>query len=55
VSEVFDKALVDAPCSGEGMQYKSDSKTTYRDEKNAQQLSKLQIQLLISGLKALKV
>ena len=55
VSEVFDKVLVDAPCSGEGMQYKSDSKTTYRDEKNAQQLSKLQIQLLISGLKALKV
>ena len=55
VSEVFDKVLVDAPCSGEGMQYKSDSKTTYRDEKNTQQLSKLQIQLLISGLKALKV
>ena len=55
MSEVFDKVFVAAPCSGEGMQYKSDSKTTYRDEKNAQQLSKLQVQLLISGLKALKV
>ena len=54
-SETFDKVLVDAPCSWEWMQYKSDKKVRQRDEKKSQKLSQLQIQLLISGLKALKV
>lgn len=53
--ESFDKVLVDAPCSWEGMQYKHDKTVHLRDQKWADQLAKLQIQLLISGLKALKV
>ena len=54
-SETFDKVLVDAPCSWEWMQYKSDKKVRQRDEKKSQRLSQLQIQLLTSWLKALKV
>ena len=53
--ETFDKVLVDAPCSWEGMQYKSDKKVRQRDEKKSKKLSDLQIQLLISWLKALNV
>ncbi len=53
--EIFDKVLVDAPCSWEWMQYKSDKKVRQRDEKKSKKLSDLQIQLLISWLKALRV
>ena len=53
--ETFDKVLVDAPCSWEWMQYKSDKKVRQRDEKKSKKLSDLQIQLLISWLKALKI
>ena len=53
--ETFDKVLVDAPCSWEWMQYKSDKKIRQRDEKKSKKLSDLQIQLLISWLKSLKV
>ena len=53
--ETFDKVLVDAPCSWEWMQYKSDKKVRQRDEKKSKKLSDLQIQLLISWLKAMKV
>lgn len=53
--ETFDKVLVDAPCSGEGMQYKHDKKVQMRDQKAADKLAKLQTQLLLSGIKALKV
>ena len=53
--ETFDKILVDAPCSWEWMQYKSDKKIRQRDEKKSKKLSDLQVQLLISWLKALKV
>ena len=53
--ETFDKVLVDAPCSWEWMQYKSDKKIRQRDEKKSRKLSDLQIQLLISWLKTLKV
>ena len=52
--ETFDKVLVDAPCSWEWMQYKSDKKVRQRDEKKSKKLSDLQIQLLISWLKSLK-
>lgn len=55
VSEIFDKVLVDAPCSGEGMNYKHDKTTHIRDPKIAQNFSKLQLELLVSGLKTLKV
>jgi hypothetical protein len=54
-SESFDKVLVDAPCSWEWMQYKSDKKIWQRDEKKSKKLSDLQIKLLISWLKSLKV
>ena len=53
--ELFDKVLVDAPCSWEWMQYKSDKKVWQRDEKKSKKLSNLQIQLLISWLKSLKI
>ena len=53
--ETFDKVLVDAPCSGEWMQYKSDKKVWYRDEKKSKKLSDLQTKLLISWLRSLKV
>jgi len=53
--ETFDKVLVDAPCSWEWMQYKSDKKVRQRDEKKSKKLSDLQIQLLISWFKSLKV
>ena len=53
--ETFDKVLVDAPCSWEWMQYKSDKKVWQRDEKKSRKLSALQIQLLISWLRSLKV
>jgi 16S rRNA C967 or C1407 C5-methylase (RsmB/RsmF family) len=53
--ETFNKVLVDAPCSWEWMQYKSDKKVRQRDEKKSKKLSDLQIQLLISWLKSLKV
>lgn len=54
-SEAFDKVLVDAPCSGEGMQYKHDKSVQLWDQKAAEKLAKLQFQLLLSGIKALKV
>ena len=53
--EMFDKVLVDAPCSWEGMQYKYDKNVVYWDEVSAEKLSILQKELLISWLKALKV
>ena len=53
--EIFDKVLVDAPCSWEWMQYKSDKKVWQRNEKKSRELSQLQIKLLISWLKSLKV
>jgi len=53
--EFFDKVLVDAPCSGEWMQYKSWKKVWQRDEKKSQKLSQLQTQLLISWLESLKI
>gem|GEM_PF-789123 len=37
------------------MQYKHDKTVHIWDQKSANQLAKLQVQLLISGLKALKV
>lgn len=53
--ESFDKILLDAPCSGEGMQYKHDKKVSYRDPKLAEQFAQTQKKLLHSALKALKI
>jgi len=53
--EMFDKVLVDAPCSWEWMQYKYDKDVVYWDQQAAEKLAKLQKELLISWLKSLKV
>lgn len=53
--ESFDKVLVDAPCSGEGMNYKHDKNTTYRDPRLAQEFSSLQYKILRSGLLSAKI
>lgn len=53
--ETFDKILLDAPCSGEWMQYKSEFKFYHWSPKYAKKLAKLQSQLLISAIKCLKV
>ncbi len=53
--ETCDQVLLDAPCSGEGMQYKSDFKIFSWNEKEVRKIANLQQELLISGLKALKV
>ena len=53
--ETFDKVLVDAPCSWEWMQYKSDKKVWQWNEKKSRELSRLQTKLLVSWLKALRV
>lgn len=53
--ELFDKVLVDAPCSWEWIQFKSWKKVRQRDEKKCRNLSDLQTQLVESWLKALKV
>jgi 16S rRNA C967 or C1407 C5-methylase (RsmB/RsmF family) len=46
--EQCDKVLLDAPCSGEGMQYKSDFKIYHWNEKQVKKLAYLQKELLIS-------
>jgi 16S rRNA C967 or C1407 C5-methylase (RsmB/RsmF family) len=53
--EQCDKVLLDAPCSGEGMQYKSDFKIYQRNEKAVRKLAHTQYELLLSGLNALKI
>lgn len=54
LSEQCDKVLLDAPCSGEGMQYKSDVNIYQRKEKATRKLAHLQKNLLITGINALK-
>jgi 16S rRNA (cytosine1407-C5)-methyltransferase len=55
LAEQCDKVLLDAPCSGEGMQYKSDFKVYQWNKKQVQKLAHLQTELLISGLTCLKI
>ena len=55
LSEQCDKVLLDAPCSGEGMQYKSDFKVYQWNEKVVRKIASVQEELLVSGLQALKV
>lgn len=52
--ESFDKILLDAPCSGEWMQYKHDKNVNYWNPKLANKFAKTQKQLFHSALKALK-
>ncbi|MEF2175447.1 MAG: hypothetical protein V3575_03150, partial [Candidatus Absconditabacteria bacterium] len=52
--EVFDHALVDAPCSGEGTGFKSDSALKFWNRKEINKISGTQFQLLVSAIKAVK-
>ncbi|MDA9129084.1 NOL1/NOP2/sun family putative RNA methylase [Candidatus Gracilibacteria bacterium] len=53
--EVFDKILLDAPCSGEGTAYKTDDALKYWNIKNIKRIAKLQYQLIESAFISLKV
>ncbi|GHV23660.1 hypothetical protein FACS189428_7430 [Clostridia bacterium] len=53
--EQCDKVLLDVPCSGEGMQYKSDFKVYRWEEKHIKKIAQTQKDLLLSGLAALKI
>ncbi|MDP2670614.1 MAG: hypothetical protein Q8O99_07065 [bacterium] len=52
--EIFDHVLVDAPCSGEGTKYKSDSALTFRRKEEINKITGTQFQLLVSAVKATK-
>jgi len=53
--EVFDKVLLDAPCSGEGTCYKWTDAIKYWNAKNIKSIAKLQFWLLESALMTCKV
>lgn len=53
--ELFDKVLLDAPCSWEWTAYKTDDSLKYRNIKNIKSISKLQLSLIDSAVKTLKV
>ena len=53
--EIFDKILLDAPCSWEWTAYKTDDALKYWNLKNIKRIAKLQFQLLESAFIALKV
>ena len=52
--EYFDKILIDAPCSGEGMFRKEPSMIKDWEEKGPEYYSKLQKEIIIQGAKMLK-
>ncbi len=51
----FDKILIDAPCSGLGIIQKKSEVAGWWDEKKVQVLADLQLRLLISAIKMLKI
>jgi 16S rRNA (cytosine1407-C5)-methyltransferase len=53
--EMFDKILLDAPCSWEGTAYKTDDALKYWNLKNIKRIAKLQFQLLEHAFITLKV
>lgn len=53
--EMFDKILLDAPCSGEGTSFKTDDALKFWNLKNIETIARLQLQLLDCALVALKV
>ncbi len=53
--EYFDKALVDAPCSALGILQKKGEVSGWWNEKQVEKIAYLQIKLLISAIKTLKV
>lgn len=52
--EIFDKVLLDAPCSGEGTAFKTDDALKFWNLKNIEQIAHLQFQLFESVLISLK-
>lgn len=52
--ETFDRILLDAPCSGEGIGFKAEESLKYWNVKNVKTIARLQEKLLIAGLTALK-
>ncbi|MDQ1343831.1 MAG: rRNA (cytosine1407-C5)-methyltransferase, partial [Patescibacteria group bacterium] len=52
--ETFDRVLLDAPCSGEGIGFKAEESLKYWNLKNVKTIARLQEKLLIAGLHALK-
>lgn len=52
--EIFDHALVDAPCSGEWTWFKSESALKFWNKKEINKISWTQFQLLVSAIKAVK-
>ncbi|USN59324.1 MAG: hypothetical protein H6767_04595 [Candidatus Peribacteria bacterium] len=54
VGELFDKVLLDAPCSGEGTGYKTDDALKYRNIKNIKRIAKLQFGLLEAAIQCCK-
>ncbi|MDD2487364.1 MAG: hypothetical protein PHS92_03270 [Candidatus Gracilibacteria bacterium] len=55
LTETFDKILLDAPCSGEGIGFKAIETLRYWNLKNVKKIADLQEKLFESGLNALKV
>ena len=55
IYELFDKILLDAPCSGEWTAFKADESLKYWNLKNIKVIAKLQFWLLESALKSLKL
>ena len=53
--EIFDKVLLDAPCSGEGTSFKTDDALRYWNLKNIKRIAKLQFGLLEAAVKSTKV
>jgi len=55
IPELFDKVLIDAPCSWEWTAFKTDDALKYWNLKNIKTISKLQFWLLESAIKTCKV
>lgn len=52
--ETFDRVLLDAPCSGEGIGFKAEESLKYWNVKNVKTIARLQEKLFLAGLSALK-
>ncbi|HBA45081.1 TPA: hypothetical protein DEG21_05255 [Patescibacteria group bacterium] len=55
MTETFDKILLDAPCSGEGIGFKSENTLKYWNIKNVTKIGDLQQKLFEAGLNSLKI
>jgi 16S rRNA (cytosine1407-C5)-methyltransferase len=54
LKETFDRILIDAPCSGEGIGFKESQTVTYWNLKNIHIIARLQTKLLDAAFRALK-